>query len=48
MKTPIYQAMVSNRPFKALPTEYTQQFTPEVARQAGDTYGRQQHNKACR
>ncbi len=46
MNTPIFNDTIARHRFTALPTEYTQQFTPEVARQAGDTYGRQQHNKA--
>ncbi len=44
--TPVFNDTLARHRFTALPAEYTDRYTPEQARQAGDTYGRQQHNQA--
>lgn len=46
MNTPVFTDTLARHRFTALPREYSDRYTPEVARQAGDTYGRQQHNQA--
>lgn len=35
MNDPIFHAVAATHRFTAMPTEYTDRFTPEVARQAG-------------
>lgn len=37
--TPVFDRVFRNQNFKALPTEYTDRFTPEVARQQGYRHG---------
>jgi hypothetical protein len=41
--TPVFERLFKeSNPFKPFPTEYTDRFTPEVARQQGFTAGYQQ------
>ena len=46
MNTPVFTDTLARHRFTALPRECSDRYTPETARQAGDTYGRQQHNQA--
>ncbi len=38
--TPIFNEVAQSHRFSVLPTSYTDTFTPEQARQAGEIYGR--------
>lgn len=41
--TPVFdRVFADSNPFKALPTEYTDRYTPEVARQQGQVAGERQ------
>lgn len=42
MSTPVFDAVLDANPFKAFPTEYTDRYTPEVARQQGVQHGERQ------
>jgi len=39
MNDPIFHQVMADNRFTALPTEYTDRFTPEVARQQGELNG---------
>lgn len=37
--TPVFEEVLASNPFTAFPTEYTDRYTPEVARQEGELRG---------
>ena len=37
--TPVFEEVLASNPFTAFPTEYTDRYTPEVARQEGEMRG---------